>query len=306
LTQPLGPAEQAPPQPKQEGVKQEVVKQEEPVPTRADRDSTSSEAPAQEQAQQTKGQQRLERYQQARQRHSQGQSIRGIAQEMGLSRNAVRRYLRQDHCPDWRPGQPRRTQLDRHQEWIDGQLLAGRDNAAQLHQELTERGYEGSYDSVRRFVTRRLAALGQKRQRTNAAACKHPPVPSARELAYGVIRQPERRKPEEQARVDILRGINDEFQEVLTLAEELAAMLRKQSATSWQQWLVKAEVCASPDMKGFAQGVRQDEAVVAAAMSEPSSNGPVEGQVNRLKTIKRQMYGRASFQLLRARVLYAG
>jgi Transposase len=94
--------------------------------------------------------------------------------------------------------------------------------------------------------------------------------------------------------------------QVLTLAEELAAMFRKQSATSLQQWLVKAEACASPDMKGFAQGIRQDEAAVAAAISQPWSNGPVEGQVNRLKMIKRQMYGRASFKLLRARVLYAG
>jgi transposase len=59
-------------------------------------------------------------------------------------------------------------------------------------------------------------------------------------------------------------------------------------------------------LNGFAQGIRQDEAAVAAAMSEPWSNGPVEGQVNRLKTVKRQMYGRAGFKLLRARVLYAG
>jgi transposase len=310
LAQPLVPAEQTPSQPKQEEPKQERAsqeeeKQKEAAPVTAGGAATTDQGPPQ-QAQQGGGKQRLERYREARERHGKGQSIRRIAQEMGLSRNAVRRYLRQDHCPDWRPGQPRRTPLDRHQEWIDGQLLAGRDNAAQLHQELAERGYEGSYDAVRRFVTRRLAALGKKRQRANAAICKHPPAPSARELAFGVVRQPKQRKPGEQARVDTLRGINDEFREVLTLAEELAAMLRKQSATSLQQWLVKAQACASPDMKGFAQGIRQDEAAVAAAISQPWSNGPVEGQVNRLKTIKRQMYGRASFKLLRARVLYAG
>jgi transposase len=310
LTQPLGPAEKAPGQPKQEGPKQERASQEEEkhaeaTPVTAGGDPATDQV-AQQQAQQAGRKQRLGRYREARERHGQGQSIRRIAQEMGLSRKAVRRYLRQDHCPDWRPGQPRRTQLDRHQEWIDGQLLAGRDNAAQLHHELTERGYGGCYDAVRRFVTRRLAALGKKRQRANAATCKHPPAPSARELAFGVIRQPKQRKPEEQARVDLLRGINEEFGEVLALAEELAAMLRKQSATSLQQWRVKAEACASPDMKGFVQGIRQDEAAVAAAISEPWSNGPVEGQVNRLKMIKRQMYGRASFQLLRARVLYAG
>jgi transposase len=309
LTQPLGPAaEQAPCQPGQEEPMQQLASQEgekqEAAAVTAGGGPTAAQVPPQ--AQQAGGKQRLERYREARERHGQGQSIRRIAQEMGLSRKAVRRYLRQDHCPDWRPGQPRRTQLDRHQEWIDGQLQAGRDNATELHQELTGRGYEGGYDAVRRFVTRRLAALGKKRQRANAATCKRPPAPSARELVFGVMRQPKQRKPEEQARVGILRGISEEFREVLTLAEELAAMLRKQSATSLQQWLAKAEACASPDMKGFAQGIRQDEGAVAAAISEPWSNGPVEGQVNRLKTIKRQMYGRAGFKLLRARVLDAG
>ena len=55
----------------------------------------------------------------------------------------------------------------------------------------------------------------------------------------------------------------------------------------------------------FAAGVRQDESAVTAALTEAWSNGPVEGQVNRLKMIKRQMYGRAGFKLLRVRVLRA-
>jgi transposase len=58
-------------------------------------------------------------------------------------------------------------------------------------------------------------------------------------------------------------------------------------------------------LNGYAAGLRQDEAAASAALCEAWSNGPVEGQVNRLKTIKRQMYGRAGFQLLRARVLRA-
>jgi transposase len=53
-------------------------------------------------------------------------------------------------------------------------------------------------------------------------------------------------------------------------------------------------------------GIKQDEAAVAAAITEPWSNGPVEGQINRLKLIKRQMFGRASFELLRLRVLHRG
>jgi transposase len=68
---------------------------------------------------------------------------------------------------------------------------------------------------------------------------------------------------------------------------------------------VKAESSACPELRRFAAGIRRDEAAVSAAVRGPWSNGPVEGHVNRLKMIKRQMYGRAGFVLLRARVVRA-
>jgi transposase len=194
---------------------------------------------------------------------------------------------------------------ERFREWIDEQILAGRDNAVDLHRELSARGFAGCYDSVRRFLTRRLAALGKTKKRANAAKCKRVPVPSARSLSYDLIHSPEKRKAEQQARVDILAGIDEPFREVLARAEELAAMLRKRSSMSLKDWLEKAEGSAIPEVKNFAQGIRQDEAAVSAAIAEKWSNGPVEGQVNRLKTIKRGMYGRAGFELLRRRVLHA-
>ena len=174
-----------------------------------------------------------------------------------------------------------------------------------LHRELKDRGFAGGYDSVRRFLTRRLAALGKTKNRANAARCKRVPVPSARSLSYDLIQSPEKRKAEQQARVDVLAGIGEPFREVLTRAEELASMLRKRSSMTLKEWLEKAEASAIPEVKNFAQGIRQDEAAVSAAITEKWSNGPVEGQVNRLKTIKRQMYGRAGFELLRRRVLHA-
>lgn len=248
---------------------------------------------------------RQERFQEVRRRHAQRQSIRQICKEMRLSRGAVRRYLRQDHCPDWRPGQARRSGLDGYREWIDGQIQAGRDNAAEMHRELAARGFEGSSSSVRRFVTKRLAVLGKKRERANAAKPRSPPVPSARTLAFDVLRVRAKRKAEEQARLDALRGIGEEFREVLELAEEFIALIRKERAEPLAGWLGRAEKSASAEVRGFAQGIRQDEAAVSAAMTEPWSNGPGEGAVNRLKTIKRAMYGRAGFELLRRRVLHA-
>jgi transposase len=82
-------------------------------------------------------------------------------------------------------------------------------------------------------------------------------------------------------------------------------MVRQRSGGPLADWLAKAEQSSCAEIRGFAAGVRRDEAAVSAALTEPWSNGPVEGHVNRLKLIKRQMYGRAGFQLLRARVRFA-
>ena len=92
----------------------------------------------------------------------------------------------------------------------------------------------------------------------------------------------------------------------LTLAGELADMIRKKATTPLSEWLAKATASGVPELVGFAAGLRADEAAVSAALSGTWSNGPVEGQVNRLKAIKRSMYGRAGLDLLRARVMHKG
>jgi transposase len=94
--------------------------------------------------------------------------------------------------------------------------------------------------------------------------------------------------------------------EALELAATFAAMARKQVAVSLAEWLAQALPSCCPEIRRFAEGIRQDEAAVNAALREKWSNGPVEGQVNRRKLIKRSMFGKAGFQLLRARVLHAG
>jgi transposase len=277
--------------------------QPKPEPDKCPRPPLIAEPLTQEQTPPTTD--RQERFEEVRRRHAEGQSIRQIAKEMSLSRGAVRRYLRQDHCPDWRPGQARHSRLDGFCKWIDEQIQGGRDNGAELHRDLTAKGYRGSADSVRRFVTKRLAALGKKRQRANAAQPRSPPAPSARSLAYDVLRRQDKQTDDGKARLDVLRDISEEFRETLALAEEFIGMVRKERDEPLADWLARAEGSASPEVRCFAQGVRQDEAAVSAAMTQPWSNGPVEGQVNRLKTIKRQMYGRAGFGLLRRRVLHA-
>jgi transposase len=82
-------------------------------------------------------------------------------------------------------------------------------------------------------------------------------------------------------------------------------LIRRQSTGTLKDWLTRAEGSPGPEVRQFAEGIRRDESAVDAAVTTRWSNGPVEGHVNRLKTIKRQMYGRAGFALLKARVVNA-
>ncbi len=82
-------------------------------------------------------------------------------------------------------------------------------------------------------------------------------------------------------------------------------MLRTRQGEGLADWLAEADASAVAELRAFAAGLRADEAAVQAGLTEPWSTGPVEGQITRLKRIKRQGYGRAGFALLRQRVLRA-
>jgi transposase len=250
-------------------------------------------------------QRRQDRYREVRWRHGEGQSLRSIARTMRLSWSVVRRYARSDHCPDWRPGRTGPSQAAGHRERIDAWLAAGNRNVAELHRQFQAEGSTLRYDTLRRFVTRRLSVRGEQRKRVNAAQPPPPAAPSAKGLSFAVIAKAEARTEAQQTQVGRLQALGAEVREAVGLVEEFAALVRKQGGTTLQDWQEKALGGASVEMRRFAEGLKRDQAAVQAALDEPWSNGPVEGHINRLKTIKRQMYGRAGLPLLRARVLDA-
>lgn len=256
-------------------------------------------------AEPSKRQKRIDRFEQVQAFHRRGHSASWIARALGLSRRSVFRYLRRETCPTWGLGRSRRSRLDGHREWIDARLAESFTNVAALHRQLTERGFQGSYGSVYAFVTKRLGVAGQRRERLNAAQPPVPAPPSARQLSFAWVRRAEKRKPAEQARLDAIRVGSEELAAALDLADGFAELIRKRSTETLSAWLARAEACSDPDLRRFAEGIRRDEAAVHAAVTQTWSNGPVEGHVNRLKMIKRQMYGRAGLVLLRARVLNA-
>jgi transposase len=249
---------------------------------------------------------RIERFERVQELRRQDMPIRTIARELGMSRNSVRRYLRCQQSPDWSPGRRRRrTRLDGHREWIDSRIAEGRINATELHHELALQGIRCSYAAVRRYLNRRLGRAGKRRARVNATKPKPAPLPSAKQLSFDWVRRPEKRSVEAQARLVAIRSASPELSAALDVLDEFTRLIRKQSRGTLKEWLSRAEAHPCPEVCSFAEGIRRDESAVNAAIKTRWSNGPVEGHVNRLKTIERQMYGRAGFALLRLRGLEA-
>ena len=105
------------------------------------------------------------------------------------------------------------------------------------------------------------------------------------------------------ARVDALKKTCPEYSTMRSLVMGFRTILRTGKTDTLQRWIEQATDSGIYGMQRFVHTLKQDLSAVEAAVEENWSNGPVEGNINRLKTIKRQMYGRAGFELLRARIL---
>jgi transposase len=133
-----------------------------------------------------------------------------------------------------------------------------------------------------------------------------PPMrpPPPRETAWMLL-QPERVKDEQQIVVERLCQLFPDLKAAQELALDFARMVRRRAAELLPAWLRSAARCQLKEFVGFARGISEDYEAVKNALTYKWSNGQLEGQVNRLKLIKREMYGRAKFDLLRARVLHS-
>jgi transposase len=188
-----------------------------------------------------------------------------------------------------------------HQRWA-----AGGKNPTQLWREIVAQGYQGTPRMVRRYVER----LGQRlkplppEQRTQVLQAETTfKTPSVRQASYWLLKLPQELTSDQQAFITQLCTISTEIKEVRELSHAFEQMLRERQAGGLLAWLGNAEQSAVREMRSFATGIRQDEAAVTAALAYDWSNGQVEGQINKLKLLKRQMYGRAKLDLLKARFL---
>jgi|SRR5690348_764373 transposase len=247
-------------------------------------------------------QRRKARYDQVKQLQAQGASLRQIARQMQLNPHTVQRYAHASQFPQHAsyPAGPKALapfMTELKQRWEQGWR-----SAMKLHRQLQESGFGGSVHMVRR----QLAAWRQQKQPTQPAA---PWSPSARAVAWLLLKEQKtdattKLTAKEQAFLDALHPKWPQLAENLWMVQEFSRVLSQDDPIQLQAWVdLTQEPAILRPIQQFAKNLRRDWDAVLQAVSQPWSNGQVEGQVNRLKMIKRQMYGRAKFDLLRARVL---
>ena len=169
---------------------------------------------------------------------------------------------------------------------------------------LKAKGCTASYDAVRRYANHRLGSSGQPGRRSSAtpATPPAPEVPSPPKLSFQFACP----KPSADGGPSFLDRVRSQLpilDAALTVAGELADMIRRKVTTPLADWMAKARAGGIPELVRFAASLGTDAAAVSAALTTAWSNGPVEGQVGRLKAIKRSMFGRCGLDLLRARVM---
>ena len=243
---------------------------------------------------------RQARYEAVAELHRQGVPIRGIARRLGVARNAVRRWLRAGEAVPYRRA-PGRSALDRHLGHVERCWAEGRRNAAELWRELREgRGFGGGYDVVRRWAIRQRVLEAARAEPARGLPSWR--VPSSRRAARLLTTEAASLSQADRRFVAALAALSPDVREAADLANGFARLVRERDADGLAPWLDRARATG---LRGFAEGLSRDIDAVQAALSLPWSNGPAEGQINRLKLLKRQMYGRAKFDLLRSRVLHA-
>jgi transposase len=234
----------------------------------------------------------------------QGVSLRAIARRMGMHRGTVRRWLRAGSFPE-RAQRRATSRTDPFVDYLRRRWDEGCHNAARLTEEIRVLGFRGSYLMVRRCVARWRRGGPERGQPSRPEpALKRP---SSRRVSWWLLTERAELEPEEQALLQVLWDRCPELKTAAELAREFADMVRRRRSGEWDSWMASVQgPGVARELRSFAEGLRQDEAAVRAALSLEWSNGPVKGQINRLKTLKRQMYGRAGFDLLRRRFLQAG
>jgi transposase len=229
-----------------------------------------------------------------------GLGIKTISRRLNLARETVRRYARAAQ-PDHLLSERGRTgsDLDEHVPYLTKRWEEGCTNAVRLHEEVRARGYRGAVRTVRALVQDWRITSPPR-----ATTIKTPP--KTRDVTAWIMRPAAKVSDEQKAELQQVLDRCDTLRQVDRLVSDFAGMAREREGRHLDTWIARARASGMSPIVGFAEGLIKDYDAVRNGLSLEWSSGTVEGHVNRIKTIKRTMYGRANFDLLRQRVLLGG
>jgi transposase len=266
---------------------------------------------------------RLASYKKVKKLHEQGMNMLAICRSLGMSREAVRRYAHADSFPERRRPPRKPSMLDPFEPYLRKRWQEGCRNASQLWREIKKQGYPGTPKRVLEWARQRreepAPSTPGRYQATMAKRCqkrtlrdpigKADRIPSPKRLVWLVLGDPEDLVDAERGALDEMLKAATDVAVIYPLIQKFKKMTKNTSsgaqAERFDGWLGEALTSGVKDFETFAMGLKREQSGVEAALSLPYSTGQTEGQINRLKLIKRQMYGRGSFQMLRQRVLGA-
>lgn len=249
------------------------------------------------------------RHEQVRTLHAEGRSVREICRQMQMSFYTVRKYLQAGKCPGYPEGVKRGgSKLERFLDYLTARWQAGCHNASQLWREIEQQGFTGSRGLVAKWAATQRQLLPTKVSHNQSASPlatpTKPVIPwSAGRTAWLLVTPESVLEATEQQALLRIKQADATVAQAHQLVHAFQQMLREQNPDPLLSWLHAVTASGIAALVSFANGIRQDFAAVYHALALPWSNGQTEGQVNRLKVFKRQMYGRANFDLLRLRVL---
>ena len=230
--------------------------------------------------------------------HNKGCSFREISRITGLSRVTVSRWVRSGTFPEMSTRPPKRGLLDPWREWLKEQRESSNYNASRIWREMVARGFTGSETIVR-------DAVAKWRKGWNPPVTTAVRLPSVSRVSRWLM--PWRITRDEENYASRFISLMCEKEPELKIAQQLALefyrILKTQNKSQLSSWFTRVHESGSAEFRRVAAGMEADAAAICEAISSRWSNGVVEGHVNRLKMLKRQMYGRAGFELLRQRVM---
>jgi transposase len=212
--------------------------------------------------------------------------IKQIVRLTGHSRKLVRQIIRGQRTDIFRV---RQSSLEPWLPWLDQQWSSGCRNGTELWRRMTANGFRGSLRVVGEWATRRRRADTASDQQLHK-------VPSARTIARLMTTARDHLSKAETITIAAIEAGVPLLAEARRLTDDFHVMIRKKDAARLDPWIAEA----SPSLiASFARGITSDRAAVLAAITQPWSNGQAEGQITKLKLVKRQMYGRGKLDLCR-------